>query len=202
MGISWIGIVSPWWSSSISFVHALIFGVGISEFLYFLLSNPFAPLFTIIYLFAITDLLNLSSKKKRFILMSFSLIGVAFEVAYFYALFTDISLIGTLISQIDVQYKGFTVLFLLFSIIIILISGISFAKIPLTSKDPENSIKGGFLLIAFFCYFIGGILDSSLPLSILTLLITRTLLIISAISFSNGFLLSKWLKKKIRNNQM
>ena len=63
--------------------------------------------------------------------------------------------------------------------------------------DPEIKWKGKFLLIAWFSFTIGAILDAALPLTEITLIIVRLILISSSIEFYLGFFLPDQLAKRL-----
>ena len=65
VGITWVGLASPWWPSSVFFVIALIDGVGLENNpeLYFLIGNLLIPFFLLLWIVAITDLLYKDKQK-------------------------------------------------------------------------------------------------------------------------------------------
>jgi hypothetical protein len=64
-------------------------------------------------------------------------------------------------------------------------------KMPLESLDILNES----LSLIFIIISIGGALNSMVPSTALTLIIFRTILILSAIGFYGAFILPKWLKR-------
>ncbi|TXT60052.1 MAG: conserved membrane protein of unknown function [Promethearchaeota archaeon] len=194
MGVGWIGITSPWWPSTTSFIYTLITGTGLNEFLYFSISMPLTPWFMVIFVLGITNLIQ--TKHQKIILPAYIILGILFEAFYLYSLFTNPSNIGTLESQIDVRYTGFTMIYLIINLFTILTLGIYFGKESLKATNPEINLKGKFLIVAFLFYFIGGFLDSSLPLNIVTLSLTRIILILGSFFFYNGFILPEWIKNR------
>lgn len=195
VGATWIFISEPWWPSSLSFLVALSNGVGISEQIYFLIGNLLVPLAIALWLVAFTEFLY--TEKRKLILLIFGIYGLIFEVLFLIFLFLDPSLIGELNTPVDVNYKSFILVFLLSFILIVVISGFLFANLSLKSKDPEVKLKGKFLIIAYATFLCGTILDSAIPLNEITIIITRLLLISSAFFWYGGFLLPKWMKKRL-----
>jgi hypothetical protein len=61
--------------------------------------------------------------------------------------------------------------------------------------NPETRLKGKLLLVAFPSFAVGALLDSMIPTSPLTLIILRSILILSAIMFYTAFMLPNWIKK-------
>ncbi len=193
VGATWIFISEPWWPSSLSFLIALINGVGIPEGVYFLIGNLFIPLAIVFWLLAFTEFLY--SEKRKIILSTFVIIGTIFEILFFTFLFINQSLIGNLNGPVDVNYKSFIMVFLVIFLLIVVITGFLFANLSLKSEDPEVKLKGKLLIIAYITFSVGALLDASVPFSEATIIIIRLILILSAICWYGGFLLPKWMKK-------
>lgn len=193
VGTTWMFISSSWWSSSISFLVALGNGVGIPREVYFVIGNIFVPLAIVLWLLAFTEFLY--SEKRKLILSIFVIIGAIFEILFFTFLFLNPNLIGALNPPVDVRYTSFIMIFLLSFLLVVVISGILFANLSLKSKDSEVKLKGKLLLIAYIAFSVGAFLDSAIPLNEVTIIITRLILILSAICWYCGFLLPKWMKK-------
>jgi hypothetical protein len=192
VGVTWVFISEPWWPSSLSFLVALGNGIGISPELYFLIGNILVPLAIALWLVAFTEFLY--TEKRKLILLTFGIYGLIFEILFFIFLFLNPSLIGELNPPVDVIYKSFILIFLLSFITIVVVTGILFARLSLKSDDPEVKLKGKLLIIAYIAFTIGAVSDA-FPLNIYTIIITRVILILSAICWYGGFLLPKWMKK-------
>ena len=192
VGSTWVLISSPWWPSSLSFLVALSNGVGITEVAYFLIGNLLVPVAVALWLLAFTEFLY--TEKRKLILSIFAIIGVIFEVLFLIILFLNPDFIGEL-NIVDVNYKSFIMIFLIFFLLIIVVTGFLFANLSLKSEDPEVKLKGKLLVIAYITFSVGALLDSSIPLDEALIIITRLILIVSAFFWYAGFLLPKWLKK-------
>jgi len=192
VGATWVLIASPWWPSSLSFLVALSNGTGITEEAYFLIGNIFVPLAVVLWLLAFTEFLY--TEKRKLILLIFTIIGVTFEVLFLVILFLNPDLIGEL-NIVDANYKSFIMIFLIFFLLIVVVTGFLFANLSLKSKDPEVKLKGKLLVIAYITFSVGALLDSSIPLNEVLIIITRLVLITSAFFWYAGFILPKWLKK-------
>jgi len=193
VGATWILISEPWWPSSLSFLVSLSNGVGLTPSLYFLIGNTLIPLAIILWLLAFTDFLF--TEKRKMILLIFIIIGIIFEVIFYTFLFINPVLIGTSNSPVDVSYSFFIIIFLVFFILTVVISGLMFARLSLKSDDPEVKLKGKLLVIAFIAFFVGALLDSSISLNEVGIIFVRLILIASAIFWYGGFLLPHWMKK-------
>lgn len=192
-GIVWILIVEPWWPSSISFLVALITGNGLTAQMYFLIGNIFVPIAVLLWIAAFTELLY--KKRQLLFVIIFAIYGALFEIVFFYYLFTDVSMIGELLSPVESDYKFLVLGYLLSTIVVVLVTGTLFARASIKSDNPEVKLKGKLLMAAFISFSFGALLDSAIPLSFITLPITRLLLISSAIEFLGGFILPSWMKK-------
>ena len=193
VGATWILISEPWWPSSLSFLVSLSNGVGLTPSLYFLIGNTLIPLAIILWLLAFTDFLF--TEKRKMILLIFIIIGIIFEVIFYTFLFINPVLIGTSNSPVDVSYSFFIIIFLVFFVLTVVISGLLFARLSLKSDDPEVKLKGKLLVIAFIAFFVGALLDSSISLNEVGIIFVRLILIASAIFWYGGFLLPHWMKK-------
>ncbi len=192
VGISWMGICSPWWPSSISFLLVLISGRGLSTQMYFLIGNSLIPIFILIWLTAFNKL-RYNGKQKKIIII-YALYGIIFEIIFFNLLFNDYNSIGELKGYTDVEYKYFVMGYLLSIVLTIFVTGIIFVKASLKSEDPEIKLKGKLLLIGLLSWVIGALMDAAIPLNLITLPIIRILLISSSIMFLGGWILPTWMK--------
>jgi hypothetical protein len=199
VGVTWILMVSPWFPSVISFFNALVFGFspGLSNILYFLIGNVFLPIPLLLWVSALTELIY--EKYKKLILILLIILTLIFYLIFFIQLFLDPSLIGTLVGDIDVKYKSFSFIGISYLLILVLMvtTGIFFAKQTLHSEKPEIRLKSQFLIIAFVFFVIGVGLDAIIIKTWLTLIVMRALEISSAVCFYFGFILPEWLKKRL-----
>jgi hypothetical protein len=195
VGIAWMLIAESWYPSSVSFIVALFNGgQGLTVFpeLYFIIGNILVAPSTLCWLIAFTDLIY--KNKQKIILLTYGLVGLLFCIVFFSFLFIDSSLIGTLSGPVDVKYSGFVSLFLIFTLLTVIITGIIFGGATMKSDNPEHKWKGRFLIFAFLFFFFGGLLDATMELTLITLLAVRIILISSSILFYLGFIFPEKLK--------
>lgn len=196
VGFVWLGIVSSWYASSSSFLVALIAdgdGFMSTPPLYFIIGAVPLPITAFIWMIAFTDLLY--RDKKKIILLIIGVTGIIFEIALFTLLLIDYDLVGIVSSPVDADYELFVTIYQIFLVILVLVSGILFARESLKSKIPEINLKGKLLLAAFLSFVIGSILEILSGISIALLIIARLLLITSSIEFYGGFILPRWMEK-------
>jgi len=202
VGLVWLGIVSSWYASSSSFLVALI--TGGDGFMsappyYFLIGAAPLPITAFIWMVAFTDLLY--RDKKKIILLIIGITGIIFEIALFTLLLIDHDLVGTVSSPVDADYEFFVTSYQIFLVILVLVSGILFARESLKSDTPEIKLKGKLLLAAFLSFVIGSVLEILSGISIAILIIARLLLISSSIEFYGGFILPRWVEKLFLSNK-
>lgn len=193
VGLTWILLAAPWWSSTTSFLVALQTDVGLPPEIYFTMTFFSIPIGLIIWMTAFTDLLY--KEKQKIILLIVTIEGVLFYIYFFVSLSIDPKIIGVLNGAVDSDYRSVVLIYTLSTILIVLFSGIQFARNSLRSDDPEMRLKGKLLIVAFISFTIGAVMDSAIPLNFVTLPITRIILISSAIEFYGGFILPNWMKK-------
>ncbi|TFF97883.1 MAG: hypothetical protein EU541_07600 [Promethearchaeota archaeon] len=196
IGIIWIGIYHPWWSSTCSFLLALTTPYFLSLELYFLFALSLTPIFLTIWFIAFTDMVL--QKYKIVLIVLIAVISGLFDIYLIYNVIFDVQAIGSFNenSIFDVQYNTISMIFLLFIVLVLLITGILFARESIKSGSPEIKLKGKFLTLAWILWAVGAILDSAVPLLIPLILLTRIILISSSILFYIGFLLPNFIKKQ------
>ncbi|TXT65717.1 MAG: conserved membrane protein of unknown function [Promethearchaeota archaeon] len=188
VGLAWIGLSEPWWPSSISFLVSLSNVDGLDKVTYFFIGNVFIPIFVLLWLLAMANLLDWKLKKQMSILY---IIGsVIYEIVFIYYLFTSPDFIGTKNGPVDVDYELFTILFQFINLVIVVGTGLWFAINSLKSDQKRVKLKGEFLLIAFISFVVGTAWDivATHPLS-------RLILVISAIIFYIGYVLPPSIEK-------
>jgi len=207
VGLSWIGVANPWFPDSISFIMNLIIEQSLPVEWYFIIGNAFIPLALICWLVAYT---NMISKKGKSVILSLTIIlSIAFEIAFFYLLITDIDLIGTInpARPFTVDFGTFITVYLLIVIVVMFLTGIKFAQRSVKSDDKDIKLKGKLLRAAFITFTVAAILDSLLgaifddptdPTLSIMVVATRVLLIISAFEFYGGFILPRWMHSRFR----
>lgn len=199
VGVSWIGLASTYLPSSIKFLMIILFNIYLSDTIIFILNHAFLPPFTICWLIAITDLLNVKNKNRNIILGLVSLISFIFETLFFIFIFTgNLDQIGRFTGVFTVEWSSFSIIYLFFFAIVVLVSGIIFARGLLRAESPELKLKGKLIIIAFISFMFGALVEVILPLSYLTLIITRIILVSSSFEFYMGFMLPEWVKKILK----
>lgn len=194
VGITWILLASPYWSDALQFIMIMLFNAELNSPLYFFLANAFIAPIHITWALAFTNFLYKKQQKKFMIF--FGTEAALFEILFLITFFINPDFIGDQKSAFVVEWAIWIQAYLLFSIIIFLITGFLFARASLKSKNSEIRLKGKFLIIAFVSFTIGTIIDvigAENPTEI-TILLARVFVIVSSICFYIGFTLPRFIK--------
>jgi len=196
-GLFWIGLVCPWYPGSISFLMYIFSGTVLTEEQYFIIGNVGAPIAITCWIAAFTGFFYKNTQKV--IVTLFIIYDIIFYTLFFVALSIDPRLIGVLKGQnhIDVDYSFYVMIYYATLLIIILITGILFARASIQSKNPEFKLRGYFLLIAFVFYVIGGFIDAFTTANLSFLLLQRIFQILSVLAFYIAFILPESVKRLI-----
>jgi len=193
VGIAWTGMCFGWLGDVINLFMHLTGNPYISDELYLILVNAFLPLFVVLWLIALSDLLHF--EKKKLLVLTVLVLGVVFEIIFFVLLFTDTEYIGIRRGPFHYEFSLFTDIFMLSLIVFILWTGIKFALESMKSENPEIRLKGKFLIAAFITFTCGALFDSQAALTEATVVIVRIVLISGSLLFYSGFILPDWMKK-------
>ena len=199
VGLSFPGLAIPWYSSSISFLMVILLGIALPEQLYILIGNVFLPFTLFLWMVAICHFLNI--KFSKIILLAYAFVGFIFEIFLIYFILNDTTVIAEQYGPVDNTYKGFVLLYLIFTVITVIITGVWFALASFKSDKKEIRLKGKFLLIGFIFWSIGAITDGFFTLNIALLLIVRILLITSSIVFYIGWILPQFIRKLFESSK-
>ncbi|MGV9171571.1 MAG: hypothetical protein ACOC44_08760 [Promethearchaeia archaeon] len=193
VGLTWIGISTPWWPSTVSLIKMLLTSEGLSFQTFLFLGNFFLPLAPIFWMYAFTQL---HYKEKQKLLVSvYGIISVVYEFVFLYFLFTNPTIIGQPSGDIDLNTGLFVTIYQIFLLISLLVTGIIFSQQSMKSTNKEIQLKGKLLLLAFISFVVGAILDVFSMGSIPVLIISRLILISAAVEFYCGFMLPSWVKE-------
>ena len=200
---------SPWYPSGLGYLYWIITGEVLLYQAYVLIGTVGIPIAIIAWLNVYMSTLN--PKKKKLVLILYGILSIFFELYLFYFLFiapgapVD-SLLGVILdptNPMNINYKGFVLVFLGLSILTACITGIHFAATSMKSEEiPEIRWKGRFLLIAFILFGISAISDAIIEMTPFLLVLMRSFLVIANFFFYLGFILPKWSKKLLKIEEM
>ena len=195
VGLTWILLVSPYWSDAIQFITLTIFQYQINSVIYFFIANAFIAPIHIIWIMALTKFIF--HKRKNTLLIIFSTEAIIYEFFFLLSFFIDPNQIGTQMSAFVVEWAIWIQIYLLLSIVLFLITGFLFARQSLKSDNRELKVKGWFLIFAIILFTVASAIDvigAEAPTEI-TIFLARTFLILSSVFFYIGFTLPRFIKE-------
>ncbi|TFG15960.1 MAG: hypothetical protein EU531_07805 [Promethearchaeota archaeon] len=194
VGLTWIFLVSPYWSDAIQFIAITMFGIELNPNLYYFIANAFIAPIHVVWIYAISDFLF--PIRKKALVAIFSIEAIAFEALFLGMFFLDPALIGDQKSWFVVEWAIWIQIYLLASITLFLITGFLFAGRSLKSPNKDLKLKGKFLIVAFLCFTVAAVIDvvgAETP-NELAIFLARTFLIVSSICFYIGFIMPRFIK--------
>ncbi len=197
VGLSLILVTSPWWSSSLQFVIYVIWDITLSTFTYLLIMNFMIPIALLTWVYSFSNITY--PDYKKILMIIYVPICILMEVLLIYFLLTNIEMIGTVEGLFNSRHSLFGLVFQLFAIISVMVTGVIFSLRTMKVDIKAIQWRGRFMLIAFLSFTIGALFDSAIPMSPITIVLIRLLLISSAIEYYLGFFfpdrLANWLIK-------
>lgn len=193
---------SPWFPSGYGYLFWLITGITLEYQVYVLIGMMFVPIAILSWLYIY--LTTIRPDKKKLVLTIYSIISIIFEIYLFYFLFFApdapvellLGIFDDPTNPIDIDYKGFILIYLGLSVITSTITGIHFSIMSMKIKeDPSMVWKGRLLIIGFLLFGFSSIFDAMIEMVPIVLIFVRTLLAIGNVFFYMGFILPKWTKK-------
>jgi hypothetical protein len=201
VGIAWFGIASTYLPSSIKFLFIITMNVYLPDATFFILNHALMPPFTLLWLYAFTDLLSMKKEKRIPFLIIIAIISIIFESIFFFYIITgDLEAIGTFTKVFTVDWTIFSMIYIFFFAIIALVTGLLFASQSLKVKNPELKLKGRLLMIAFISFILAALFEVIFPLTFGSIIVTRIIILSSAIEFYMGYILPDWTKKIFLKN--
>ncbi|MFX1443159.1 MAG: hypothetical protein ACFFHV_07080 [Promethearchaeota archaeon] len=198
VGLMMLFVTSGWWGSALAFIMFVVFNLELSDFFYIFISYGFVSLSSIFWLYSFAYLVYPKSKWK--ILSVWLAISILYTILFIYYILIDPSVLAIRITRFDTETRYFVAGYILLSLLISLITQAIFLKGSISSKDKRIRWKGKFIFLGFSIFLIGAVLDSVVPLTSITLLITRILLITSSIVSYIGWIMpervANWLVKE------
>ena len=191
--------MSPWYPSGLGYIYWLFTRQEIAYQVYVLLGTIGVPIALFSWLQIYMPALH--PKKKNIVTLLICCLSIAFYIYLFYFVFFAPSapidgVIGIKRNPIDIDYRGFILVFLAISLLVSTFTGNEFSIVSLKVRDnPIVRWKGRFLIISFNLFAIGAFGDGFIPLTPVTLIIFRTYMMLSSTTYYIGFILPKWMKR-------
>jgi len=193
--------ISPWYSAGFGYIYLLITQNTLDYRFYVMLGTIFIPI--AIHSWLVIYMTIIYPKKKKLVLLLYIVLAIFFYIYLIYFLYFAPgapieNLIGIKETPIDIEYKGFVLIYLALIIGTVIFTGVHFSIISIKTQKVEIKWKGRFLLFAFIFFGMGAIADGLLELTIIYLIIFRMILLVSAVLFYIGFIMPKWMKKILK----
>ena len=183
-------LVEPWWPGAISFIMVFFNnGSGLPDQAYRFLGNVFIPIGLLAWTILCTDLIF--TQKRKILIYSIIITGIVFEVLFFIVFFTEPSYIGILKGEVDIEYKWFTLGYLIGVVGYIFFTGFAFSIETIKTGEPEYKLKGSFMIVGFILFVVSAAIDAMISVNSEMLLITRSVLITGIIFLYLGFFIPK-----------
>ena len=198
IGLSTIGLASPWSGVAANFINVVFFDVTISMELYFLLHGTYIPISLFFWIVGCLYLSNIRLPTRKMIIIITGVLFVIFDIIYIIIIFADTTILGTPLNEIQVDYAIFSELFLLYAIIQTIVLGLWMGNRALRSEDKRIRLKGKLLLSCFSIFAFAAFLEVLIPI-IFIIILARILVMFNSLLFYGGFLLPKWMERLLIN---
>jgi hypothetical protein len=192
-GVTWCIITSPFWADIVSYLWYLAFNSHLSDFLYFLLCIGLIPIAHVTWMVFFTSFFL--KKYQKEIVSAFLIEAIIFEVVFMFFLIVEPSNVATRIPLTSVEWTPFILIYLFTSILLFLLTGITFTLQCFNSESEDTRLKGKFLLIAFISFIIGVIVEIIPFFFEFKYVLSRIIILSAAVEFYIGFILPSQIKK-------
>lgn len=202
VGFTLMGLGSPWYSSSASYIISFFNndqGLTNLPVIYFLLAIPILPIITLSWTMGFTEILY--KERQKLFRNIFIIIAILLEIWLVIFMIIDPNGILILTTPVNADYSRAILIYILCSLIYLLYTGILLARSGIKLNEPEPKLKGYFLILAFILYIIGSVFDSIIDFTDLLLLLPRIVLLAAVFCFYCGFNLPKTIKKLFLKNK-
>lgn len=202
VGFTLMGLGSPWYSSSASFIISFFNndqGLTNLPVIYFLLAIPILPIITLSWTMGFTEILY--KERQKLFRNIFIIIAILLEIWLVIFMIIDPNGILILTTPVNADYSRAILIYILCSLLYLLYTGILLARSGIKLNEPEPKLKGYFLILAFILYIIGSVFDSIIDFTDLLLLLPRIVLLAAVFCFYCGFNLPKTIKKLFLKNK-
>ena len=193
-GTAYLGAAIPWMGVALNFISVVFFDTIPSMELHFLVHGAILPFTLWLWIITNLKLSNVKPTKQKIIIAISFVIAIIFQIIYINIIFTDTTILGTLINEIQVDYAPFSELYLLIMAIIMISLGFRLGFHSLKSNIKRVRLKGKLIVYSFILATFTFALEIFVPI-ITMIILARILVAFTAILFYGGFILPKWMEK-------
>lgn len=189
--------MTPYWGYTLNF-FAIIFNIGsIPDALIIFLSSAFVGFVHITWMFAFSDFFFKNLQKRFMAVAIFE--AVTYEIFLLNLFVSNLPSVGVLEGPFFIRWGELVTFFLFFSIFMMLVMGMVFARETLKSDSIEVKLKGKFLFAAFISFTTGTFIDIltfglDYDTAQIVLIFARIIVISAAFEFYLGFILPNFVK--------
>jgi hypothetical protein len=189
VGIVWMGMCTPWLHGALSFPLAFFTGRPLPDTVRFFIALAFLPPVTVLWIDIFGEMFY--EERRRLLTLFFGLCGAVFEGLLLSALFAypedPVWGVGVFTGLFQARWSIFPRAGVLFFLATALSTGIVFGYKTFRMGGGLGRLRGSFILCAFPLYAVGSVLDSAIPLHPVGVVLTRLVLVTSALSFYIAF---------------
>ena len=193
-GTAYSGAAIPWTGVALNFISIVFFDTIPSMELHFFVHGVIPPFTLWLWIVTNLKLSNVKPKKQKIIIGISFVITIIFQIIYISIIFTDTTILGTLINEIQVDYAPFSELYLLIMAIIMISLGIRLGLRSMKSDIKRVRLKGKLIVYSFILATFTFALEIFVPI-ITIIILARFLVAFTSILFYGGFVLPKWMEK-------
>jgi hypothetical protein len=195
VGLTYFFLLSPYWGGAISFIGVLTVNYALDVPIYLFLSSAFLPIALVSWIYSVATLLY--DEYKRLLVFSYLTLSLIFEVFLIIFLFTDYTIVGELSTKINIISNVFLMIFQIFTIASLVVTGIHFSILSIESENPRTNLKGRFLFSSWLFILFSALLDAILITDPFMLLLIRILLVSGVVCYYLGFFLPECIAEKV-----
>jgi len=185
VGFTLILLISGYWSVTINFVLIVFFNSLLPTPISIFIENAFVPVGLICWIYSFGELVYPHLKKKMNLIIL--IICIPYEIFLIVFSIVNPDVIAIQVSTFYTQRGFISMSFNLFVIVSVIITVILFAKKSLESDKRVVRLKGKLILIGVLSVAIGTLIDTAVPMTLLSLALIRIIFILGSILYYFGF---------------
>ena len=185
VGLTIIFLNSAYWSMTINFILICLFNTVLPIPVSIFIERAFIPAGVVCWLYSFGELVY--PRFKRNLIIISLIFCVPYEIFLIIFIIINPDIIAIQVSTFYTQHGPISFAFNFITISLVIITVILFAKKSFSSDNRIVRLKGKFLLIGALSVSIGMIIDTVVPLNMLTAVLTRLIFITGTILYYFGF---------------
>ncbi len=193
VGFTFILASFPWVAGSISFILHVLFQIPFEEHIYLFLAQGIFPFALITWVYAFCLMFY---QRRAKIVVPIYLTGIAiYEIFFIVILFTDLSRLGSFYAGYYLRPYPISGIFVLFGGLTVVVTLIIYVRESIRLGELKVKLKAFFLAIGISSLAIAIFLEGSITVTIVGIVLLRSLVISSAFEIYFGFFLPERIAK-------